>query len=402
MAVEREHQSFRLQRTAFVAFFPVVPVASGAANVSYGLAKYWPGQSILVQPSMVAQGSDHEGMQILSFGKAASSRLVKIMGLPVIIRRIVEQLEQVDPELVILEGASWVVYHLLLLRKMRSRGLSMPVIYHGHNVEYLLRRQKQGRIVGRITYWAEKRLLREATFATAVSAVDQSHFRQLYGVDARILPNGVDLEWLGAVRPAAIETLRKRHGLGDHSVLFMGNHHYFPNRQAIEFLVRKVFPRVVEKLPDAQLLVAGSKEVPYDEPWLLNLGVLPRDQLPVVLGAVQVSTAPIFSGSGTRLKILESMAAGVPVVSTTKGMEGLELQPGGQIFVADDAQGFAEHLIISLQHPGSVRKQMTAAFEWVRDTCGWPVLVEQLTKNIERELPDTSESLTSVSLSKKR
>jgi len=328
-------------KTAILTFYEAYPPTSGAAIVSYSLARYLPGERLLVQ--IGGRGGREEpqpGLTVLSLDLPAQSPVQKITRLPERIRALVSAVSAFGPGLVILEGASWAIYHRLLLSALRRRLPGVRVVHHAHNVEYDLRRTRSGRGIAALTRWAERGLMHGSDLALAVSEVDAARFQALYGQRPGLLPNGVDLARFGAATPDQVEALRSRHGLGPHVVLFMGLYAYPPNTEAVRFLVQSVMPLLLRSHPDAQLVVTGG-EVPLRRPWLINPGVLPFEEVPAMLRACGLGTAPIFSGSGTRLKILESMAAGVPVVATPKGAEGLAVADGVSILLAEDPEGFA-------------------------------------------------------------
>jgi glycosyltransferase involved in cell wall biosynthesis len=205
--------------------------------------------------------------------------------------------------------------------------------------------------------------------ATAVSEIDAERFRVLYGRRPKLLPNGVDLDWLREAPQAAVEAVREKYALPPQTVLFMGGYGYRPNGEAIDFLVRNVFPKLLRRAPSARLLVLGG-DVPYAKPWLVAPGIVPIEQLPAFMHAAAVSVAPIFSGSGTRLKVIESLAAGVPVVATGKGVEGLPLQPGKDFDRAETAEEFVDALAAILATP---RMQRTYCDVVVQ--LSWPLVV---------------------------
>jgi len=95
--------------------------------------------------------------------------------------------------------------------------------------------------------------------------------------------------------------------------------------------------------------------------------------------------APIFSGSGTRLKILESLAAGVPVVATRKGAEGLMLAPGVEILLAEGAADFAAALVALLQDPERRRQLGACGQRQVATRYHWTVLIPGLSRVITLE-----------------
>jgi glycosyltransferase involved in cell wall biosynthesis len=327
-------------RIAYIALYTAWPPSSGAASVTHHCAKHSPGERLLVQFGPVA-GSCRtpDGVQVATV-RAASGRVGKLAGMHGAIGQIVGHVRAFRPDVVVLEGASWVVYHRWLTRALRAALPTATIVYHAHNVEYLLRRERQGALIGAITRWAEGRLLSEVDQAVAVSDVDGQHFRRLYGARLGLLPNGVDCDLFDAVTDDEARAAAGEFDLTDETVLFMGSYAYRPNQEAIDFLIGDVFPRIVPRHPHARLLVAGGM-VPQRRPWLLNPGIVPFERLPGLVRACRIGVAPIFSGSGTRLKILEYLAAGLPVVATAKGAEGLALDDERHLLLAETAPAFA-------------------------------------------------------------
>jgi len=192
-------------KTLLLSFFPAYPPDSGAAAVTYNCARHMPGQSWLVQMAQApGRQTLGEGLELITL-PWTDARLAKLANFHRRIREMVAWCRHVDPDLIVLEGASWAVYHALLLRALRRAKLSAEIVYHAHNVEYHLRRQKHGRLVTALTHWAEGRLIRDADRAFACSPVDQDEFERLYGSRPGLLPNGVDFERFDQVAPDEIE-----------------------------------------------------------------------------------------------------------------------------------------------------------------------------------------------------
>lgn len=172
--------------------------------------------------------------------------------------------------------------------------------------------------------------------------------------DARIevAGNGVDCEFFAA-NPAPDQPRN--------DVLFMGRMDYHANVDAALYFVSKIWPLIHARRPELRLVIAGAQPA---EP-ILAL----REQGITVTGTVDdvrpyyqsalTSVVPLRVGGGTRLKVLEAMAAGTPVVSTTLGAEGLEVAPGKDIVIADSPDAMAE-AVVSLQ-AGSPQWQEVAA-----------------------------------------
>jgi glycosyltransferase involved in cell wall biosynthesis len=156
-----------------------------------------------------------------------------------------------------------------------------------------------------------------------------------------------------------------------------------PNREAIRFLLDEVFPRVVRARPGARLaLIGGAADSKAD--WLINPGNIPAEDVPAFIKACDLSVVPIFSGSGTRLKIVESWAAGVPVVSTTIGAEGLEAEDGRNILIADRAADFVERILLLLKQPRIGHKIAGEGKRLAERRYAWPKIMGETNAVLKR------------------
>lgn len=179
-----------------------------------------------------------------------------------------------------------------------------------------------------------------------------------------VVPNGADLEWN---RPGlAIPT--------PDTLVFNGPLTYSANADAMRSFVQEVLPLVRQHRPEVTLTITGRVEgvdlswVPADGGVVLK-GYL-DDVRPAVAGA-WTCVVPLRLGGGTRLKILEALALGTPVVSTAKGAEGLDLVPGQEILIADGPAELAEATLRLLREP-SLRERLSAAGRRaVVDRYGW-------------------------------
>ena len=358
-------------KIAIVSFYEAYPPVSGAASVTYNLAKFLSGERLLVQiGARAATSESSDGLRIITLARAPANRIGRFFQLHRQVRAIVRELLHFRPDCVIFEGASWAVYHWLLLRSIRWAAPNVPIIYHAHNVEYLLRRARNGRAIAAFTRRAEGWLLAQCNLATAVSDLDRAHFRELYNVDTVLLPNGVDVARFASVSPGDTERMRLKYHIRESAVIFSGMYAYPPNRAAVDFLREYVMPRLIERIPCAQLVITGG-EVPQAEPWLVSAGVVPYETLPALLTACKAAAVPLFSGSGTRLKILEAMAAGVPVVATEKAVEGLGLLHRKHFLLANNQQEFVNAIAAVFETPplatnlrSSAEKRVKAGFSW--------------------------------------
>ncbi len=348
---------------------------SGAASVTYNVVNHFGGQVLLVQMAGTARPpAKRDSIEIVTL-YWPENRILRLLHLPKQIHSITLLLRRQGVELIVLEGASWVLYHWLLMSMIKFRFAKCSIIYHSHNVEYDLRVQKHSHLISRLTKFSESRVLKGADFCTAVSKYDQMRFSNYYGVRPYILPNGVDVSSILRLPPEIRKNIKSSYGLRDKAIIFMGDYAYLPNRQAIDFLVNKVMPLVLKNLPEAQLVITGGLQ-PYHAPWLINPGRLPFKDLCELICAFEIGVAPIFSGSGTRLKILEYMAAGIPVVASPKGIEGIEAVDGEHFLCASTADEF-HHLIVEVLTDGNKFEPMSErARDLVHSRYSWKVILK--------------------------
>jgi O-antigen biosynthesis protein len=132
------------------------------------------------------------------------------------------------------------------------------------------------------------------------------------------------------------------------TMLFLGSFRHDPNRVAVDWFVRDVMPLILAKLPEARLVIVGSDPPPAHtyadaEGHLEMMGFVDDVREPLARYAVFV--CPILSGSGVRVKLLEAFAAGIPVVSTRVGAEGLAEKDGEFCALSDSPEGFADRVV---------------------------------------------------------
>lgn len=225
---------------------------------------------------------------------------------------------------------------------------ALPVVLFQHNVESIIWQRLAATSTGPArAYYAMqyRRMLRyegyqcrKADLVVAVSEEDATTIRRQYGVErVGVVPTGVDTDYFV---PGASATGR--------NVVFLGAMDWLPNEDAAAFLLDQILPLLRQQVPDATLTIVGRN--PSDslrrrasaEQGVTLTGTVP-DVRPYLASAAAF-VVPLRVGGGTRLKIFEGMAMGLPVVSTTIGAEGLPVRHGQDILIADDAPGLASSL----------------------------------------------------------
>jgi glycosyltransferase involved in cell wall biosynthesis len=223
------------------------------------------------------------------------------------------------------------------------------------------------------------RLLRQFDGCTVVSEVEKRrvemaapNYRQVC-----VVPNGVDVPD-NPINRALLEA---------DSLVYSGSLTYGPNYDAIAFFLSEIFPLIRVQRPNVRLYITGK----LDEALLDSLpdreGVVFTGYLPDVQSRVSrawASVVPLRSGGGTRLKILEALGLGVPVITTSKGMEGLDLIPEKDILVADEAPEFASAVVEVLSSPKRREQLSRAGMEAVRRSYDWRLIGPQFCRYVEK------------------
>jgi len=218
-------------------------------------------------------------------------------------------------------------YAFPMLKELHGRA---RLVYESHNIEYVLKKTYFPRDDAASRAWidtvrlAEEAACRGSDLVTAVCGEDADALSAEFGVGRGrivIVPNGVDTRRALFTDPSARAALKARLGIRAPLVVFVGSDHG-PNVEAVEFIAGELAPRN-ERIVH---LVAGSVGGRFAKrllpPNVLLLGVLPDGELRALYRVADAAANPVFSGSGTNLKLFDYAAHGVPVVSTPFGMRG--------------------------------------------------------------------------------
>jgi polysaccharide biosynthesis protein PslH len=198
----------------------------------------------------------------------------------------------------------------------------------------------------------EGSLCRRFDWVTVVSDEDRAALEQAAGTcfAAKVIPIAVDTRELAfAPRPAAARHL-----------VSLATMFYPPNAEGVRWFATEVFPAVRRAVPGTQFYIIGSRPPAHiarlatPESGIVVTGYVA--DLEPVLQQSAVLIVPVHSGSGMRVKILEGLARGIPIVSTRIGVEGIEAQDGEQLLVADEPHEFAAAVIGLLQDPGEAAR----------------------------------------------
>jgi glycosyltransferase involved in cell wall biosynthesis len=201
----------------------------------------------------------------------------------------------------------------------------------------------------------------------AVSESDASLVRRRTRVPVEVVPNGTDASTTAFSGWASEPT-----------ILFTGSMNHPPNRDGILWFHREIWPKIVAVIPEARLMIVGRHpqqeivQLANVDPRVAVTGEVP-DMRPYYEQAC-VAVAPLRSGGGTRLKILDALAAVRPIVTTTIGCEGLDAIDGVHVLVADDSDSFAERTVELLRDRDLNRRIATQGRAFVEQSYDWRAL----------------------------
>jgi len=237
--------------------------------------------------------------------------------------------------------------------------------------EASLREHSPLRRLRRELTWAKerahiRRMVRHFDACTVVSRQEGKQLRVIAPHVARlvVIPNGVDLNHY-----QPMEVLPQ-----PDTLIFNGSLTYAPNYDAVTYFLREIYPQITRRRPDVRFVITGHTEGVNLSKLSPHEGVRLTGHVPdirPVMASSWVCVAPLLTGGGTRLKILEAMALGIPVVATRKGAEGLRVEHTKDILLAEDAESFAREVVALLEDTALRHRLAVSGRQTVERTYDW-------------------------------
>lgn len=279
----------------------------------------------------------------------------------------------------------WTPYAQVLLAALGSELSSAPWTVMAHNVESLIWRRYAETAENPMKRWYIKQQLRKferferwaysaATASIAVSREDAALMRAEFGgTRVKVVENGVDVDFFRPQRDVERNPAQ---------MLFMGSLDWRPNQDAAVQLLTEILPAVRAEVPHATAVLVGRRP----PEWLRALaastpGAELHADVPDVrsfLARCGFLTVPLRIGGGSRLKILEALAAGTPVVSTRVGAEGLELEPGRDLLVAETRDEMVNATLHAIRAGEQLQDTAERGRRQVLARYSWELLAERL------------------------
>lgn len=306
-------------------------------------------------------------------------------------------LAEFQPHLVVFEEL-WLYSYLTVVKRHPCR-----IIFDAHNAETFLLREAskveevknlKARVNTSLKFAKIKSIecdfVRQVDQLWACSYQDVNRLKVFSGKAPPTyeIPNAVDIAYYDSVRLGQYSLPSKLESL-PWSLIFPASFSYKPNRLAVQLLLDQVYPRLQEAYPNCRLLLVGVNptesmlQAAEQDPGIVVTGKVP--DIRPYLSASSVVIVPLLQGGGTRLKILEAFAAGRPVVSTSKGAEGLRVRDGEHLLIGDNPEELVAGVSRLWSEPSLRQKLADSAYELVRAEYSWEVVYQRVKQSV-REL----------------
>lgn len=210
-----------------------------------------------------------------------------------------------------------------------------------------------------LTYFFERKMLPKFDYIFAISKPEELRLRKIFGVK-----KVATQPMVFPARP--VKKTRSKQP----TILFIGTLGWPPNEDAVEWFLRDIFPMIEAAIPQVKLEIVGRPHPPFERTLPVKKNVILhgyQPQLEPFLARADVFVLPFRMGGGLRLKSLTALAAGMPLVSTQLGVEGLDVRDGKEYLLANDPKQFAQAVVRVLRSAALQKRLRKAALRYIAD-----------------------------------
>jgi len=287
-------------------------------------------------------------------------------------RELVKLLKSAKYDLIQLEGL-YLTQYITAIRQYSDA----LITFRAHNVEFEIweriaaaekkyYRKIYFNVVAKRLKRFEQGTMNSYDLLVPITERDNEHFRKMGNIKpSHVCPAGVDLKNPEFGKSTDVQRLEK---FDQFSLFYLGSLDWIPNQEGLLWFIRMVFPKLRHKYSDVKLHIAGRNASQWlirqlDSPGVVYHGEI--DDPDDFSRAHSVMIAPCFSGSGMRLKIIEAMSLGKPVITTSIGAEGLAVTHDEDIMIADDPLPFFDCIERLMKYPELCQKIGKSAYQLV-------------------------------------
>ncbi len=292
---------------------------------------------------------------------------------------LIKLLKKDNFDLIQLEG----LYMSLYLDKIRKNSKA-PVVMRAHNVEHIIWKRnymfesnfikkKYYKILSKRVLLLEKYITNKLDACVPISQHDYKVFRSLgIKIPMQVAVAGINTEHVN-------DNLRK---INYSNVFFIGALDWIPNQEGLKWFVDKVWPKIYDKYPGKNFHIAGRNAPKWIIKNVKKPGVIYHGEIESARDYMEeygIMVVPLFAGSGMRIKILEGMAAGITIITTSIGLEGINAKNGEEVLLADDENNFIEKICFVFENHDICRNIGQNATEFIRNNYNNLSIAQELT-----------------------
>jgi glycosyltransferase involved in cell wall biosynthesis len=292
----------------------------------------------------------------------------------------------------------------ILLRLVVGRKAKFIFIAHIYEQGYIAKRKPARRYFIQRTYvrFREGIACKLSNHIISVSELDKKHLGTAYTIEPSnitvIQPENSDMVTRDKMPR---DTARRLLALPENVpiVLFHGNMLHHPNRTAVRRIVDTICPKVCGRMPDVKFLLAGAYNKEYLSDHIISMGFV-EDLIPLIDSA-DIAVLPMNIGGGVRIKMMDYMSRGTPVIATPEALEGIDYSDGLNVLCASDDRDFAQKIEYLASNPAQAAEIGDKAREYALRHFS-PSVNESLTKRLLQEVVMSTRTPVSNNHSRRR
>jgi len=303
------------KKIAIVCFFEIYPINNGASEVIISLFNCIKNPKKIFYIKSINTNSILKFLNIISLNNLI--HFYKIFSIFKILISLKKFFKKSKSATIIVEGASWIGFSFILIYFAKKIIKNLSIVYHSHNIEYDLRKQKGSNfLICKLTEFFERIVFKSSNYSTAVSKEDQRRIYELYKAKPLMLENGIDENRLKKI---------KKMEFPKQFIIFSGSYEYFSNKQAIDDLIWIIMPKILKKFPHLKLIITG-KGLPSNiqsKEFVIYYSYLPKEKLIYLIQKSNFILLPFKKSPGTKLKIIEALMLGSLVICSNQSIKSI-------------------------------------------------------------------------------